>query len=55
MLKSESLDVEEPLRLTNDLRKPRIFRRSVTVPQDILGASSDDYKIGLVCFVFFCL
>ncbi|CAG7823164.1 unnamed protein product [Allacma fusca] len=43
MIKSESVDMDDSLRLS-ELRKPKLFRRSVTVPQDMLS-SSNDHKI----------
>ena len=45
MLKSESVDMEDSLRLASDLRKPKLFRRSITVPTDILSTSANESKL----------
>lgn len=42
MLKSGSVDMDDSLRLSSEIRKPKLFRRSVTVPRDILCDSSSD-------------
>lgn len=47
MLKSESLDSEpESLRMMSELsKKPKIFRRSVTVPAEITSSTRSDPEI----------
>lgn len=47
MLKSESVDSEpESLRMMSELsKKPKIFRRSVTVPSEITSSMRNDPEI----------
>lgn len=60
MFKSESMDGDTGVGVDSlglgDLRKPRLFRRSVTVPSEILSSVHspiDDHKLlDLVCFSF---